>query len=391
MRNLLILAAAFGLAGVANAQSNTANVDQTGNSNEATATQSQSSGSTADIDQSGDDNEATAIQIGGANSATINQSGADGGNTVSSTQTGTNTLIATQSIGGNGLTSSQTGAGNFAEVEQRTSTTRGGAPTGGHEADITQNGAGNEISLRQSFGSNSQGPAGAHEATLNQQGDGNLIGGEVDDDLVPSVQDSRSERIAFVDQVGDNNEARFTNGANLDIDQIGDGNFATSSGGGTIVINQDGDDNDAINQGNNATILQTGDLNYARSKADQNSHTTSQTQTGSSNSSDFFGFRSQNNLSTSVQIGDWNKNSVNWNENGANTTTIDQSSAVGITEAEGNFASVEFDDPQGSSTGNTVDVDQTGLSNSATVFMNTGGNTADVMQSGNSNTAIVNQ
>jgi hypothetical protein len=274
----------------------------------------------------------------------------------------------TQTGNDNVVTATQTGA-NFAEVRQTAgfrTTAPIGQPTGGHEATITQvqfgaSGA-NRISLDQSYGTNALGPAGAHTASLEQHGSGNVIGGIVDGELTASSQDSRTTQDAVVIQAGDRNTATFRNGTLLRITQIGDDNVAFTVGGGTVTQYQEGNDNEARNSGNSAYQYQVGDHNYAVSSSNVSGSATSQTQLGDFNRSEVLNLRGSGNVATTTQSGDWNVVRGTWNQNSGNSLIVSQTSAAGISAAQGNSAIVDF-----RSTGNATAITQSGLANSAVV------------------------
>jgi hypothetical protein len=278
------------------------------------------------------------------------------------------TTTVTQSGNDNKVTATQTGA-NFAEITQTAgfrTTAPIGAPTGGHEATITQvqhgaSGA-NRIYLNQSYGNNANGPAGAHRATISQHGSGNLVGAIAGSAYNPAIQNSRTNQVAQVSQVGHRNTAMFSNGTALTVTQTGDDNSARSSGGGTVVQYQQGDFNQAVNDGNTAFQSQIGDGNIARSTSNVSGSATSQTQDGDFNRSELLNLRGNGNVAVTFQSGDHNVVLGRWNQNSGNSLTVSQTSAGGIAAAQGNTATVTF-----LSTSNTTAITQSGLSNSATV------------------------
>lgn len=247
------------------------------------------------------------------------------------------------------------GGSNAAAITQIAGVENDGDPTGGHQAFISQvsaPGDQNVITLTQSFGTNALGPRGAQTATLSQNGEGNMIDG---------FQNSRSSRVANVNQEGNDNMSTFENGRDLDVDQLGDRNVAESFGSsdGPVTQYQDGDDNYARNVGNGAYQYQEGDYNTAVSTSFVSGTATSQTQVGDHNESYFRDLRGgSSNSATSVQTGNYNVVDAYWNQNGSNVLDITQTSSMTAGPSDGNYASIDFQ-----STGNTVMVTQDGLSN----------------------------
>lgn len=340
MRNLLVLAAAFGLAGVANAQNSSA-IDQTGTNNSATATQS-----------------------GGAS------------------------LVVDQGLHGNIVGATQAGASSATITQAST-----GLPgsTGGHEAQISQiGGDGNLIQLSQSFGTNALGPKGAHDATINQDGSNNTVAGAFDgtsyDD---AVQDSRTNLTATINQTGSDNRVNFHDGTNLTIDQDGVNNYAQTRGGGTVDIDQLGNNNQAFNGGQSATIFQDGDWNLARTTSNVSGTTTSQIQRGDYNESQLLMTRGGGSAGSTTQDGDYNSIVADYDGTRGNSVTSTQDAGEFGVAGASNFATVNF-----SEDGNTVIIDQTltgaGM-NQATLNMNSVGGSADVMQNGVGNSTTVTQ
>ncbi len=361
---------------------------QNGSSNKSSATQS--GGSKADVNQQGASSSSTLTQSGGVNTADIDQRG-DGGHTVTATQMGGggNSLTVDQTRKDNKLTATQDGKNNAAEVKQTTGVNSGVA-SGGHTATLKQVGDANQIALEQKFGSPN--PKGKHTATLSQQGNRNQIGGFADgQEADPSVQESRTDQTATVDQLGDDNKADFTNGTKLDIDQLGSRNEVVSSGGGDVTIYQQGDDNDAFNNGNSAFIRQVGSFNLARSTRQVSGSETSQTQNGNRNSSEFLDLRHSGNVATSVQTGDWNSVTGKWNQGGGNRLTVNQTSDAGATALTGNKATVTFNTGTDEGNNNGVGITQNGLSHVATVTVNSENNMATISQMGNGNTSTITQ
>ena len=344
MRNLLVLAAALGLAGVANAQ-NSADVDQTGTSNSATA--SQSGGATLSVTQG----------------TRLNQ--------VTSTQVGASTAIVVQSSNTN-------------------------PNTDGHVATLSQvGGDGNFISLSQSFGTPR--PQGNHTATISQDGNDNVVAGDTDGTSYdPAEQESRSDRRATVNQTGDRNRLNFADGADLTVDQDGADNYAETRGGGRVDIDQIGTFNDAYSLGaNTSTIYQEGDRNEARVRGGfaGSRHDVDISQVGSDNVARANG--DPRGGSTAVdQDGDFNSatmdygNPSNRDASGVDYDVTQDAGAFGAMGASNSFdATVRGED-------NTATVRQTltaaGM-NSIVLQQLSDGNAATLTQTGVGNTATVTQ
>lgn len=348
MRNFIILAAALGLTGVAQAQSS-ATVDQTGTSNDATVTQS--GGATIDITQGDNANEATATQVG-ASTATVVQSSTAQPNS-----------------------------------------------TGGHEVTIQQiGGDGNFIDFRQSFGTGGQGPKGAHTADLFQDGNDNRISGAADvseaDGFDPAFQNSRSDLDAEVDQIGDRNVTEFSNGNPLSVLQQGDDNYALANGGASD-IDQIGDFNDAQNRGASATIYQEGDQNDASVQGGfaGSRHTVDINQLGDFNLAQASG-DPRGGSTTVDQDGDYNSatmdygNAGNRDASGVDYDVTQDAGAFGAMGASNSF------DATVRGQNNTATISQTltaAGANSITLSQLSDGNTATLSQTGSGNTQTVTQ
>ncbi len=363
MRNLLLLGAAFGLATTASAQSNTADVEQTGSSH------------SADIDQTGSSNDADVLQSGTGNILDLVQNGA--GNEAFVTQT------TDPSRAGVSADVNQSGTSQYAEVEQ-TGTSPGayaevkqddGSGTGNNAAYITQqrsqdgatslihqSGSGNTATNFQDAGGINQ--SYIYQGQTDGASSGN-IASVTQDRSAPGPDASAFKAIANVYQDGTANDANVNQSlsanAQATIDQDGTSNVADVDQWNTI----------GIDPSHQASITQAGEFNFGRIEqggdATAASSATIQQTGGDSNAA----FIDQEGLggghmATAIQSGDNNR-----------------------VEGLGGLGTAALQ----SGTGHTFMVTQGGLGSNVAQISQTGdlGHSATISQDGSTNTVSVTQ
>jgi len=353
MKKLTILLAAFLFtAGMAFAQNNDATVDQTGNDNQATAT------------QSGSDNDAEIEQVGNDNDGTITQNNLNNSGTI--LQTGDN----------NTATSDQDGEKNDGFILQGWDDK---SVTDGNEVSLTQSGYANRSDVFQFYGED-------NEATVTQSGqenDARVMQGW----FVPF--DAVNRNVASIDQQSSNNDSRIFqyNGDDNEAivnQSIGDYNNGQISQGylwnvHDVQISEANFNYGRIDQlggDNNATVMQLGDHNSFEL-----------VQNGSGNVVGEEGRVSQG-AKWFIQDGD--DNDFVGEQNNGSILDYDSEGISGYYGSfqEGNYNKIDL--IQGQDDYGLIQ--QLGDSNTATLFQAGNiGHEATILQNGNSNTAHVTQ
>ena len=393
---------ALGFAGSAFA--NDSDIEQIGDNNLATVTQTGGSGGTSDIDQTGDDDIATVTQsdggAAGTNSSTIEQIGGSGTQTATVTQTNAgngpaNVSTVTQNAtqGGNTVAVAQDGSGNNADADQGPAASDPlvffGIPFPttpndvlDNQITINQTGDGNTATGQQILASNG---GERNSISIDQFQSGNtatVIQGTGSGAFDPSANDN--DNMATIMQDGATNTSSITQGGELGLatnTQIGDNNASTILQSGGIPAGLPLGPN-----GNTALVTQMGDGN-----------TSTVDQTDS-----FVGdliIIPAGNLATVNQFGDTGTSTVNQDALGGHTATVTQ--LLGSTGAEstidqsGLFNTAEV--TQGGDDQESL-IDQTGmgsflaLANTVTVTQTaTDGNHSSVNQTGTMNSTTIAQ